>query len=197
MVGSAHHHSEIENPMIENLLNENSFEIEFAKNLFSLECLASKQYFSYEEEKFIVGISSCWSFIREYITTSDDILSIRFISDLHEILATQIGAPNPGKFVDDGAEPGLWSELEVALKEIIEEFGACENCYVIAQLFWGRHLPNLQLSVGWLCINALALRYGYSPPFYPPQNIHEELLDCLECAGPDCWDAESLRALIG
>jgi hypothetical protein len=181
------------------LSNENSFEVEFARNLFSLECLVSEEHFFCTEEEFIAAMGACWDLVRRYSTSADDILSIHFISTLHKTLATKIGAPDPGKFVDDGGVDGSWSYFteELNIKETIAEFGACENCYIIAQLFWGGHLPNLQLSVGWLCINTLALRYGYSPPSYPPKNIHEELLECLECAGPDCWDAESLRALIG
>jgi hypothetical protein len=184
--------------MIEKLSDDNSFEIEFAKNLFSLESLVSKQHFLYKEEDFIAAIASCWDIIQQYSTTSDDILSIYFLSDLHKTLAIQIGAPDPGKFVDNGVGFS-WSCFaeETNVQETIKEFGACENCYIMAQLFWGGHLPSLQISVGWLCINTIALRYGYSPPFYPSKSIHEELIECLEDAGPDCWDAENLRALIG
>ena len=185
--------------MPDKLSIEDSFEVEFAKNLFSLECLVSEDRFFCTEEEFIVAIVACWELVREYSVFSDDVLSIQFISTLHQTLAIQIGASDPGKFIDDGGVDGSWSYFteELNVKEIIKEFGSCENCYVIAQLFWGGHLPNLQLTIGWLCINTLGLRYGYSPPFYPPQNIHEELIECLECAGSDCWDAESLRALIG
>ena len=185
--------------MPEKLSNETSFVIELAKNLFSLECLASEQKFPYKEEEFIAAIGSCWNLVREYSVTYNDSLSIDFISSIHNTLASQIGAPNPGEFIDDGGVDGSWSYFleEYNIKEIIKEFGSCENCYIIAQLFWGGHLPNLQLSVGWLCINALALRYGYDSPFYPSKDIHERLLEYLEGAGPDCWDAESLRALIG
>jgi hypothetical protein len=179
--------------------NENCFAIEFAKSLFLLECIVSKQHFFCAEEEFIAAIVSCWDLVQEYCIASVDILSVPIISVLHKTLATKIGAPDPGKFIDEGGIEGSWSSFteELDVKETIKEFGACENCYIIAKLFWGGHLPNLQLSVGWLCINALGLKYGYSLPSYPPKHIHEELLKCLKYAGPDCWDAESLRALIG
>jgi hypothetical protein len=183
--------------MIEKLSDDNSFEIEFAKNLLSLECLASKEQLSYKEEEFIAAICACWNLVQEYNADTKDILNIDFISTLHKTLAIQIGAHNPGEFVDDGGMGASWSDFKEQIKDTIEEFEACENCYIIAQLFWGGHLPNLQISVGWLCVNTLALRYGYSLPSYPSKSIYEEFIECLEDAGPDCWDAENLRALIG
>ena len=130
--------------MSEKLSNVNSFEVEFARNLFSLECLISENRFFYKEEEFISAIFACWDLVREYSATAEDVLSIHFISTLHQTLASQIGAPDPGQFVDDGGVDGSLSNFtkELNVKEIIKEFGSCEYCYVIAQLFWGGYLPS-------------------------------------------------------
>ena len=167
--------------MTDKLSIEDSFKVEFAKSLFPLECLVSEDPFFCTEEAFILALVACWDLVREYSVSSDDVLSTHFISTLHQTLASQIGAPEPGQFVDDGGVNGSWSNFteELNVKEIIEGFGACD---VIAQLLWGGHLPNLELTIGWLCINTLRLRSGYSPPFYPHQNIHEEHIECLEWA---------------
>lgn len=184
--------------MPEQCCHEDSFAIEFAKNLFSLECLVTKQPFFCTEEKFIAAILVCWDLVREYRAGSEPILDVRFISILHKTLASHIGAPDAGRFIDDGGINVSWSCFveDLDVDRTIDEWGYCEDAWVISQLFWGGHLPNLQLTVSWLCINALRLRYRYHRPIYPPKHLQEKFIEYLEASGPDCWDAESLRALM-
>lgn|GEM_PF-5316253 len=66
----------------------------------------------------------------------------------------------------------------------------------MSQLTWGGHVKSLGLSLGWLCFNGLRLQGG-TWALYPPIEDHDRLIDYLQSAGPDDFDAEALRALIG
>lgn len=120
-----------------------------------------------------------------------------FIASLHEPIARAIGALGAGIF-REGEHPSDWATFKRALDDSALEYGLAGNteAWVLAQLYWGGHLDSLMFSVAWLLSGGIRLQEGMQ--MLVPDAMHDsELKKNLDWAGPDCYDAESLRGLIG
>lgn len=162
---------------------------DLGKTLFLLE-----ETISCPEDTFIRAVASAWNIVERRVVEQSSVLDGDFIATLHRTLASGVGASHPGNFVNEG-QPTTWSIFVEEFDEYDENNILCGgDCWVLSHMYWGNHVPNLQFTVGWLCMNGVRIKHGYKPVF-PPTEIHTQLRECLASAGPDCWDAESLRAL--
>ncbi len=118
-----------------------------------------------------------------------------YLSRLHRDLALPLRARSPGQFCD-GQAPQDWGSFELALADLtVDGFEGCE-AWILAQLCWGGHVQSMRFSTAWICLNGLRLQNGLFA-LYPDPAHRAHLQASLAAAGPDSWDAESLRALFG
>ena len=136
------------------------------------------------------AIADTWQAVVDEVETGRFELTASYLLTLHQRLAVPSGAEAPGIFHNQGRSEA-WDTF---IDEITVEYPA-EGAWVLAQLYWGGHVHSMALSLGWLCVNALRLQQGMWA-IYPPPETHPLLIEMLHDAGPDCWDAESLRALL-
>jgi hypothetical protein len=136
------------------------------------------------------AIANAWQVAIGDVESGRDAVTVDYLASLHDVLAITARADGPGEFSDDG-QPTSWG---VFLQEATVE-GPPEEACLLAQLYWGRHVRSLALSMGWLCMNQVRLRQDQWA-IYPPASDHERLLRFLGDAGPGCYDAEPLRALL-
>lgn len=129
-------------------------------------------------------------------------LSSHYITALHERLAIAAGISDPGTFNQDGLPllanggPTSWSRfVEECSGEQGGDVGLIEPAWVLAQLRWGGHVHSMAMSLGWLAMNIVSLQ-THGAAIYPPTSDREELIRFLADAGPNDYDAESLRALL-
>jgi len=145
------------------------------------------------------AIAQTWGAVVDDVKADRFDLSVPYLSRVHGLLAEAAGTESPGQFWDKGeTAPTEWS---VTVGELTIDSSGFDSSYlsdaiVLAELRWGGHVRSLGLSLGWLCFNGSHLRGGMWA-IYPPPGDHYQLLNFLGYAGPDCWDPESLRALLG
>lgn len=120
-----------------------------------------------------------------------------FIASLHEPIARAIGAPGAGVF-REGEHPSDWATFKSGLDDAALEYGLAGSteAWVLAQLYWGGHLDSLMLSVAWLLSGGIRLQEGMQM-LVPDARHDSKLKEDLDRAGPGCYDAESLRGLMG
>jgi hypothetical protein len=117
------------------------------------------------------------------------------VSWLNARLRAHAGLPDHEAF-DDGEPPSTWSSINDLVHdddswEAVHDWGWA----VLAQLTWGGHVPGLPLSTGWLLVSGLRVQAG-AEPHAPDPDLDDAFLTALGDAGPDLWDAETLRALL-
>ena len=119
-----------------------------------------------------------------------------FIASLHAQIARAIGAPGPGNF-REAEHPSDWTTFQQALDDTALEYGLAGNteAWVLAQLYWGKHLDSLMFSVAWLTSGGIRLQEGMQM-LVPDARRDEELQERLAWAGPCSHDAEGLRGLL-
>ncbi|MDP9601736.1 UNVERIFIED_ORG: hypothetical protein J2W38_001522 [Variovorax paradoxus] len=120
-----------------------------------------------------------------------------FIVSLHEPIARALGAPGIGVF-REGEHPSDWTTFKSALDDTAQEYSLAGNteAWVLAQLYWGKHLDSLMFSVAWLLSGGIRLQEGMQ--MLVPDARHDLALQKhLDWASPRCYDAEGLRGLFG
>lgn len=161
-------------------------------------CLAWESVANCNADQISSAIIDTWQMVIIDVKSCQFDLTIPYISRLHKHLADLAGADAPGQFVDAGSKGTEWNTTVSSLLDICEgfDYSYFADAVVLSQLCWGGHVQSMAFSLGWLCMNGLHLRESIWA-IYPPLDDHERLLEYLSYAGPDCWDAESLRALLG
>ena len=141
------------------------------------------------------SISRTWERVIEDAKLAKVSLDTEYLSSLHHQLAAPVAGDAPGVF-QPGRPPLDWETF--ANEVFVGNGGAIEGAeaWVLAQLFWGNHFQSMQFSLAWLCINGLRLQNALYALYPSPEN-HGRLMEALQAAGPDTWDAETLRALFG
>lgn len=136
-----------------------------------------------------------WQRVIEDAKKSSISLGSEYLSSLHDQLAKPVGMSQPGAFYE-GTFPQNWStfvdEMNVTADWTID--GA--EAWILAQLYWGKHFQSMCFSLAWLCLGGLRLQEGLYA-LYPSPEYSNQLDEALRFAGPECWDAEPLRALFG
>jgi hypothetical protein len=141
------------------------------------------------------SISRAWECVIEDAKLTKVSLDIEYISSLHNQLAAPVAGDAPGVF-QEGRPPLDWTTFA---NEVFAGNGGAipgAEAWLLAQLVWGNHFQSMQFSLAWLCINGLRLQNAVYA-LYPPSQDHSRFMDALQAAGPDTWDAETLRALFG
>lgn len=149
------------------------------------------------KEALEAAIHAAWASVVASAREARVSLDREFIVSLHELLARPIGAPGAGEF-HEGNDPADWSNFKRALDDSALEYGLAGNteAWVLAQLYWRKHVGSLMLSVAWLLSGGIRLQEGMQ--MLVPDARHDSTLkEDLRNAGPGCYDAESLRGLIG
>jgi hypothetical protein len=145
------------------------------------------------------AVRSGWSYTIAVARRSVVTLDPQLIASLHERLARSIGAPGIGVF-RDGDPPQDWTNFKQSLTDaaVGNRNSSMADCdaWIFAQFYWGQHVQSLAPSVAWLLINGIRLQEGRHP-LVPDPRHSATLQQCLQWAGPDLYDAESLRALFG
>jgi hypothetical protein len=116
---------------------------------------------------------------------------VDYVASLYDQLTTEASIADPGKFNDHTDIP--WLEFYT---DGCGDEPSCEDAWVIAELFWGGYVTHLHLTLGWLLINAIRIQ-RHLPTITPSVESIDQFTNCLRGAGPDTFDAESLRALFG
>lgn len=115
----------------------------------------------------------------------------QYVAAIYEELARAAGTPDSDKFSDRVDIP--W---DVFYEDGCGDEARCEDAWVVAELFWGGYVQHLQLTLGWLIMNAIRIQQNL-PVLIPAEETLGRFAEFLRAAGPDTFDAESLRALFG
>ena len=147
-------------------------------------------------EALETAIQSGWHSVVASARESKVSLDPAFIASLHEQIALAIDAPGPGNF-REGEHPLDWRTFKQSLDDTALEYGLAGNteAWVLAQLYWGKHLDSLMFSVAWLTSGGIRLQAGMQM-LVPDARRDQELQEQLDWAGPRSYDAEGLRGLL-
>lgn len=116
--------------------------------------------------------------------------SAAYVSALYARLSTAMKIADPGEFTDRTDIP--WAEFYAAG---CGDESRCEEAWVIAELYWGGYVKYFPLTLGWLLMNTIRLQHNL-PAITPAMESTEHFTEYLRWAGPDAFDAESLRGLF-
>jgi hypothetical protein len=174
-----------------------------ASSLAELERRSSSQAedpsVAWDTERIARAIAETWQVVVDEAESGQFDLSVPNLGRVHKQLASAAGTEAPGQFKDKGELPGTeWSVTTTALLSACEGFDSSylTDAVILASLRWAGHVQSVALSLGWLCLNGVHLR-GSVWAIYPPPADHDRLIEYLAFAGPDSWDPENLRALLG
>jgi hypothetical protein len=147
---------------------------------------------TWDPERISHAIAETWQGLVDDAKSGQFDLMIPYLGRVHERLGHTAGTEAPGQFADEGRAGMVWSVTVSALKAACEgfDYSYLTDAVLLAQLRWGGDVRSMAFSLGWLCINGV---WAISPP---PAD-HDRLIKILGSAGPDSWDPESLRALLG
>ncbi|WP_422084336.1 hypothetical protein [Variovorax sp.] len=147
-------------------------------------------------EALEAAIQSGWHSVVASARESKVSLEPAFIASLHAQIAQAMGAPGAGNF-REGEHPSDWATFKQALDDTALEYGLAGNteAWVLAQLYWGKHLDSLMFSVAWLTSGGIRLQESMQM-LVPNAKRDQELQERLAWAGPRSYDAEGLRGLL-
>ena len=145
------------------------------------------------------AIHDVWLAIVDDYENGRSNLSSAYLANVHARLAAAAAFEDAGGFAEYGlpilpdGSPESWSRFSQSCR--FDEDDGLEEEYALAQLRWGEHVRTFAVSLGWFAMNIVRLKRG-EHAVYPPPADHERLLQFLQDAGPDTYDAEAgLRGL--
>jgi hypothetical protein len=137
-----------------------------------------------------MAIRKTWPNLVEDARSSRVSPAVDYVAGIYARLATEAGIPEPGQVADRTDIP--WLEYYTAG---CGDEPRCEDAWVIAEIFWGGYVHYLQITLGWLLMDAIRVQQNL-PAITPAPETTDRFTDCLRWSGPDMFDAESLRALF-
>jgi hypothetical protein len=148
------------------------------------------------------AIRDIWLSVVDEVKCARAGLTSDYLASDHHQLVSAAGVSEFGGFEEHGL-PILADGGRESWTRFVEECGyadadnaeGSDEIYALAQIRWGQHVRSFALTLGWISMNVLLLRRG-KRVIYPVLTDRETLLRCLSNAGPEDYDAESLRCLI-
>lgn len=148
------------------------------------------------------AIASIWTTVVNDVQGDRANVSSQYLASIHKHLATAAGILNAGEFTEAGL-PVLPDGTRERWTRFVQEsryhqpnhVEEIEEVYALAQLRWGEHVRTFALTLGWFAMNILRL-VRRKCAIYPPLADRGRLEDSLMGAGPNWYDAESLRGLM-
>ena len=143
-----------------------------------------------DAEQLRQAIRATWPRIIADAKNGDVSPHVEYVAALYERLAAEMGIKEPGIFADRKDISWLQYYTEGCGDE-----ARCEDAWVVGELYWGGYVKYLQFTLGWLLMNAIRIQQNL-PAITPTPESTDRFTDDLRGAGPNVFDAESLRGLF-
>lgn len=141
-------------------------------------------------EKLQHAIEVVWSQLITESQVTRVIPTAKSVASIYDRLVLESRISNSGEFTDRSDLP--WFEFWMAG---CGDESRCEDGWVIAELYWGGYVPQMQLTLAWLVMNVIRVQQKL-PAILPDHDSIRRFIDYLEASGPELYDAESLRCLF-